>query len=402
MGKNGRVKVGGVRSELIGASILAVLLLFIYVPMTQLQVNQHLKPNDFTEHLSLAKVAEEGRIPTAYFLFQALVALVHLLLHARTVEAAAAVVIVASQLATGLVLYFGFFRPDDRTVSFSAVTLRVLGSALTMMVFDVSIFYFIDGHLYFGQVGITSYHNPTIQLLKPIAAWQFLLLVQTFENGIGQSIRLPILLFIATILSGLAKPSYNICILPASAMMLVYSERTAWKERLRPVLIGLWLPSFCLLAWQYFFQYGAPDGVPIIWAPLLVVLNDSAWWTLIPKLVTGLLFPIAVLVLYRRSVLKDYGSVLAWLALGVASLLFYLLAEGPPRTFHGNFGWGLETCGFLLFAASGRLVFLNLLPVLEQRTPWNYRVTACLAVFSLHVAFGIAWYVDNYMLYRHW
>ncbi len=393
--------VGGVHAELAGASILAVLVLFIYVPITGVQVSQHVKPNDFTMHLDLARLAAEGRIPTAYFLFQALVALVQVLSRS-TMETAAVVVIVASELAAAMVLYFGFFKPDERTASVSVITLRVLATALTMVVFDAAILYFIDGHLYFGQVGITSYHNPTIQLLKPIAAWQFLLLVKVFEKHDVPPLRLTMLLFGATILSGLAKPSYNICIVPASAVMLAYSGRNDWKRAARPVLLGLWLPAFCLLAWQYYFEYGAPDSVPILWAPLLVFLHDSASWTLVPKFVTGVLFPLTVLAVYPRTAIKDTGSMLAWFALGVAALFFYLLAEGAPRTFHGNFGWGLETCGFLLFAASVRLVLPKLAPVLERRPGEGNRVILCLAVFAVHAAFGIAWYFDNYLLHRTW
>jgi len=387
--------------DVVGGAILTILILVIYVPITELQINQRLVPNDFKWHLNAVLPAMQGQIRSPHFLFQIVVALIYKMLPHQSVESAAAIVIVGSQIITGAVLYFGFYRSVDKVTSGFIISLRILLTILTMVVFDVAVLYFIDGHLYFGQVGLTSYHNPTIQLLKPIAAWLFLLVVKSMEEPKNASACFYALLISSTVLSGLAKPTYIMCIVPASAVMMFLGDRER-PIALWPMLIGLWLPTCCLLVWQYSFEYGGDNAVSVLWAPLLVFLHDSELWTLIPKFVTGLTFPLVTLAMYPRVVLGDRASVLGWIAMGVASIYAYLVAEGPPRTFHGNLWWGMETCGFILFAVTGRILLVKVFSIVSGREALSYRIVLCLSSFLLHVAFGIVWYIDNYRLHRNW
>src|SRR4029079_4009833 len=109
--------------------------------------------------------------------------------------------------------YFNNHSYSEKNYTYFRLALfRVIYTLFTMIAFDVAVLYLVDGHLYFGQVVITCYHNPTIQVLEPIAAFQFLLVARVFRGKPPVLGWFPLILAASTILSGLAKPSYNLCI----------------------------------------------------------------------------------------------------------------------------------------------------------------------------------------------
>lgn len=96
--------------SLIGPIVLLLLVLLIFVPFTENQINS--RQSDYGAHIPAAEHLADGHIDEPHFLFAALVLLVHVILPHLTSNTAALTVIVGSQIATSMIIYFCFFRPS--------------------------------------------------------------------------------------------------------------------------------------------------------------------------------------------------------------------------------------------------------------------------------------------------
>ena len=105
-------------------------------------------------------------------------------------------------------------RPPTGRVQALAVVILVLLLAIAA---PVTILTWHEGALYFGYLNMDSYASPTHALLKPLALVAFFYTCRAFSNR--RSVREGVVLGAAVILSGLAKPSLLICLLPATAVI---------------------------------------------------------------------------------------------------------------------------------------------------------------------------------------
>jgi hypothetical protein len=283
--------------------------------------------------------------------------------------------------ALGLTLYVFLTRTTATRLAQSLVALL---AASLVFGYVIPALQPVDDHFYKGYLAINVYHNSTSLLLKPIIAlhllWLYLWLSAERHGGIGFHAIGALLV----VLSALAKPSYLVVLLPA-LFLIVARDTRAW----RTALLAVFLPGIAVLAWLFLSTYGGSGGLEI--APFKVLSHFTAPWTILPKAVLSLLFPLSLLLLFRREVLSDRLAVLCWLMLLIGFSYGLLLAERGERVFDGNWLWSGQVAAFALFAAT-----LRLLLELQAQVGRNWRTYIAWMVFFSHLAGGLAWYLVQF------
>jgi len=272
-----------------------------------------------------------------------------------------------------------------------------MGFTLSLLILTpIYIIAVFDCQPYFGYIGITTYHNPTIILLKPIALLHFLCTMKAFDNHQCRK-RLITLTAILTILSVIAKPSYVICLLPSLTIFIVFKQATKQTINWRLLLAGIVLPSVAILTWQYGFTYSASEKHSIVFSPFKVMSHYSEYLFL--KFILSILFPLCVYALYFKKAIRDHRLNLSWLVFFSGAFYSYFLCESGPRMFDGNFLWSGQISLFILFVVS-------ILFVIKRKivyTGFYGRDLRLLAfVFGTHVTMGMLFYVAQYWMGRTW
>lgn len=298
----------------------------------------------------------------------------------------------------GVALYFVIAAAlESRARTFGGAMLAVVLAIGLMVVTPVTMPTWAMRNLYYGYIGINTYHNPSILALKPFA-----LLVSVFavialmQPTRFRSIGTVALCAVLTALSVLAKPNFALCLLPALAILagfkLLRREAVNWPL----VIVGIALPALALLAYQYMFTYGG-DSVQdsdIIFAPLTALSLKDRLVLLPPKFFLSILFPFSVYTLFfktaRRSVLLN----LAWLMFLFGAFQMYFLAETGERLHDGNFFWSGHITLFLLFVASVVFVIQQRPISITTRGTWEMspRFVTCVGVFAVHLVSGFLYY----------
>jgi hypothetical protein len=294
---------------------------------------------------------------------------------------------VAAQVLTALVLY-GWFGPvmsrwGDARRAFWAVSLTIVAPVMALAP--------LDGLYYFGYIGLASYHNPTVHLLRPFALVSFLFALRALEVQ-----RSPFWMVVVSaaviIFSALIKPNYALIILPALALMAGMGILLKMPVDWRMVLIGFVLPACLVLAVQGAITYA--DGGSIVILPLAV---ESAYSSYLPiKFLLSVVFPLVALVVYFPQMRRNWMSsesqamLLAWAAFAAGALQLYLLAESGRRLEHGNFRWSAQIGLFLLFAATARYWLCDQ-PLFGKIA--LKRQFPILAGYLLHIGAGIVYYI---------
>lgn len=281
---------------------------------------------------------------------------------------------VASHALTAGLLYVWLPKTPGRGQWLAAGLALGLGLAAPVMLLVLA-----DGQYYFGYIGLASYHNPTVILLRPLALASFILAARVWRPG-PSSGWLKLGAAVLVVLSALIKPSYIFIMLPALALLAAYR---LWKRQ--PLELGLlawgyFVPGVLVLAVQGLVTYllpGAEEG-GIVFAPLAVEAAFSDH--LLAKFLLSILFPLAVWLVQPRATRQDGAWLLAGLAFLVGAAQMYLLGEGGERLLHGNFRWGAQIGLFLWLAASLRLCLAH-----KPARPLVW-------VYLAHVAAGLAYY----------
>jgi hypothetical protein len=248
-------------------------------------------------------------------------------------------------------------------------------------------------HPYVGYLVPTIFHNPTYTVMQPLALLLFLLVVRAPPEERSAALRHATALAVATVLCSLAKPSYILALLPVAALD---SLRRAARGERRDALVeavALVLPAVAVLGWQFRFEYASGSTSHLVLAPLAVMGHFTNY--LFPKLVLSILFPLGLLLLYRREALADRGLCIAWGAFACGAGATYLLAETGPRFSHGNFVWSGDVCAFILLVASAAFLLRRkdaraALLGAPGRVRRRWLAAACL--LALHALSGLYYY----------
>ena len=117
------------------------------------------------------------------------------------------------------------------------------------------------------------------------------------------------------------------------------------------------IPTILILTWQYIIAYtgSANSETRIIFAPFIV---ESAYSDLLlRKFFLSIFFPLAVLLIFNKSFLKDFEMQFAWFTFLLGAIQNYFFAEGGPTLYAGNFRWSAQITLLFLFIISARFVY---------------------------------------------
>jgi hypothetical protein len=247
----------------------------------------------------------------------------------------------------------------------------------------ISLLWPLDHHMYLGYIGITTYHSPTVILLKPFALIQFILAYKCFDNLMPLKNNQILGAGIISLIAAYIKPSLAICILPALGFFAAYRVIQKRYVNFLGLFFGFAVPSVLLLIWQFLVTYYANEAGGVMFLPLGVMSTYSN--NLILKLILSILFPLLVLIVYFKQAKIDDRLILGWLLLGFGLFFTYFFAESGPRIMDGNFGWGGEIALSLLFVIS-TLFYLEM----PKKQAWVNVVVQ--TSWILHVVFGVVYY----------
>jgi hypothetical protein len=369
--------------------LLFVLTLAIFVPMgyshTFIKTTDYL--TDFHQHMLWAISLDQngtGSIP-AYILahsgWQILLVFLTRLLGISFNVAGFLAVIFLSELTVFILLwwYFPALSNADRALWKGAVA--ILGVSIAA---PVSALWFLDHLMYLGYIGITSYHNPTMILLKPFAILQFIYAYCCFyENNPLKGWQVAAGGFIS-ILATFIKPSLAICILPALGVIVVLRLIQKKYVNLVGLLFGIGLPTLFILGWQFLLSYYENETGGIRFLPFSVMSAYSGY--LVVKFLLSILFPFAVVAIFFREAIRDIRMGLGWTIFAFGMIFTYCFAESGPRFLDGNFAWSGEIAMLLLFAISTLFCLENSLKTRLQKQTLSL-------IWILHVFCGVVYYL---------
>jgi hypothetical protein len=290
---------------------------------------------------------------------------------------------VACQVALALILYFWFGKLNRKGGDW----LRALLAASLTIVAPVLALIFVDNEFYYGYINLANYHNPTIQLLRPLALISFYFAFRIFDKARNPGWMVGISA-VFVVLSALAKPNYVLCILPAIVLLAIIWRIRKQDFDWRLLLFGFVIPGTIILIVQWALVYGIAGN-----SETHIVLNpfvEGNFSNYLPwKFLLSILFPLVATGLFFKRIWRDPYVQLGWIGFAAGAGMFYLFSEGGKHMLAGNFRWGAQIMLFLLFAAIVR--FCLRLFSEEKTVLWKRLVVW--GVFLLHVASGVVYYI---------
>jgi hypothetical protein len=282
----------------------------------------------------------------------------------------------------------------------------VLFTVALLLVWPIPLLFPLDQHLQIGYLGISNQLNsPTQVILKPIALLLFVYAVRVFNPPKNHTFKTSAaILFLLTILSTIAKPSYIICLLPAMTITSGYMYCTKQPFNWRLFVIGILMPALIILGWQYLATYTSlrifsrPAGITFI--PLGVYSLYPSW--LLPKFLLSILYPLIVTGLYFKSAINDLYLRFAWLNFLIGVVYSYTLVETVSMQ-SGNIAWSGQITSFILFVTTTIFLIrqnhtIVSMPIsYKQVSHLDFRILAGFAALTLHTLSGIIWYYLNWL-----
>ncbi len=349
--------------------------------------------SDFPAIMEFAQNIESGAaaVPgfaVAHSAWELLVLALHMLA-GISIRTSAWLATTSSILAAALILYY-WLAPTLRSRSLSP-WLAVAAAVGLNLVTPISILATRDREYYLGYIGIASYHNPTILLLRPLALVQFIAALRCFGSS-RASWKWIALGCASSLLATFAKPSLAICLLPAMGLLIAYRMAKRLAVDLRFFILGFAIPTLLVLAGQFLVTYGSLSTSGIFFFPFGVMQALSGYLGL--KFVLSIIFPLLVACLFFPQVIRDERMLLAWLTFVLGAFYAYFLADGPPRTFDGNFIWSAEIALLVLFCTSTVFLF-------EQFQRFRARSGIVAVAWLTHMAFGVVYYFHVFVTRKY-
>jgi hypothetical protein len=372
--------------HLVAAALVAMLVAAVYGPLAW---GLFAQSSDFRSHLTVALHLYETARPIApHFLYHGITAVVYALLPGPSIFVAGAIVIVAAYGLTGGVTYAVYrqaFR-DSRLAAPWAIAVISIVALMAQPITTVQAYSI-------GYLWPDPYHSPTFTMLKPFALAAFAGTAWFLTHREAGRVGLVVLFALVTLAGALTKPSFVICVLPATALMMAWRLWRRLPLSSWALIGGLYVPAGAVLAWQFLAAFSGAGGDEmyqdsVSWAPLKFM---SHWATGLPaKFAASTLFPLTVAALYWPTARRDALLQLAWLCFGFGALYSYAVVE-TDHWAAGNFVWSGYITVFTLFMAT-TIFWLRQVVLSEGKWPLT-RALVCGAVFALHVLSGarLAW-----------
>ncbi len=272
----------------------------------------------------------------------------------------------------------------------------------------INIFTLLSRDLYIGYIGINVFHNPTIVILKPISLLLFWIVLDRMRIVNGHTDQRKTTfgfmagLALLTVVNLITKPNFILCFLPA--LWLVALIRIWQKEKIAWWLIiaGITIPSILVLVLQYLFTFSIDQTSGIAFAPMQTMWNfNISTLGAIFRLILSCLFPIVMLFLFFKEIIRNNRLLIAYVTFIFALLFAYLLVETGPRSLHGNFLWGAEVALFIL-CVELVLLFIRKYATIFKQSYKDWRFWLSSSTLLLHFLCGIAWYFAEVLRPHQW
>jgi len=403
----------------IGAPVVLAVIVFCAYKILLERVETRWGWADYIGHTRAAADWRQGRgLGTPHFLFEALTILCHSLLGTRSgytapftrsrpgadpFGPAALLAVELSAVAAALATYAFWVRRlpprrdgDGRVAALWCLGLQVAGPITLATVWAKTLYV---GYIY----PASTYHNPTILLLKPLALLSFALTLQALERSVVARAgwNLVMAASAAGVISALAKPSWLLCFLPGLVLTLLVDPRLRSRRLAWEVVAAVLLTGLGVLAWQYAFLYGHSGTDRISFTPQ----KYARYGPLAPvKLALSIAYPVSVLIVFWKAVRQSLLLGLAWTTFAVSLLVSYFFTETGSRSGHDNLGWSAQIALFVLFVASA----IAMVETLRRQAstspsvfvPW--RTAIPVGLFLLHAAGGVLWYATYFTEQGNW
>ncbi|AZE99119.1 hypothetical protein C4J95_1643 [Pseudomonas orientalis] len=373
--------------NLVAYGILLAICVILFEPLiSTLSTNAF----DYVAHLKWASDMENG---------QKLI-LPHPLYHLLTIFTKKALGIGYPESSTVVIVLSIFFLAvlnyNILKANMSALV-AVLFSVGLLVITPLQLFFAIDQHLYFGYIGISIYHSPTMLLLKPLSVLAFCYALKSVDNPQHNTLPNGLALALALFLSGISKPNFLMIVLPAFVLFLLITHRLKATLTDKYVYLAFFLPIITLLSLQFFQTFffqdlsqatGAAES-HIVVLPFETMAHYSSF--LLPKLILSIAFPLLTFFLYPRDFIQDKAVVFSCCCLLMGLVLTYFFAESGSRMYDGNFWWSGQMGLYLVFLFSVAFLFKNRQQLTVRKID-KAKYSLCLMMFLLHVFFGIFFY----------
>ncbi len=375
-------------------ALLIVFVVVVFGPLLRAQVNLG---QDYIDHDMFATVAmDDSRALPPHFLYHvSAIALFESHL-SPTIENAGFVVMLLAYIVTALATYqlLHWLNHQRGTVKPISGYIWVAAVLALMLLGPISV---LEDTFQPGQANAflfaNTYHNPTVNLLKPLAILLFFVILNMMQNPQRRLLFLTIAAATLTVLATLAKPNYTIAIAPAIFLVIVYSFLRPFRIPRIWLVAAVLVPAAVVLIWQFTFLYGAGhsslvrgDNSSIIFAPFdyFITINKVTFGWLLLDLAASILFPALMYITYWRETRYNTALNLSWLVFLIALAQAYFFNENPDGS-HGNLTWGTQIGLFILFAVSVEYFACKVAEVIRNRQSINWSLVASGIALSAHV-----------------
>lgn len=370
------------------AVIIASLYTYAVIEMTEA------RRSDYWAHARFARELLSGERLLPHFLFQVIVVFIHKVTGISFI--ASSYVAVFFSVFSAFIIAYKYIKAD---VSIS-IYLLSLGTVFLFLSQPIAILAPLDQHLYLGYITANVYHNPTLILLVPIALLHFILTCEFLGEEISSDkiLKKSSLLALLTVLSIVAKPNYIIVFLPAIFGYLMINHFFFSNNKIRKqeivLILAVSVPTLLLLAWQYLFFYGGESKNQIGIDLFAFFKVYSELWTLVPKLLLSIAFPISVAVLlgHRLFRQKDFQFSFLMFCLSLVYAYGFVDRVAGGGISNGNFYWSAQIAHFILFyvCIKNYLVFLS-----DKSRSQGRIVLLPMVVGACHLFFWLPWYYSS-------
>lgn len=352
--------------------------------------------SDFVAHANVAMTMANGGAMPPHFLYQTILILLHKLSGLSFNYATfTTVFILVFMTYTVALKYIG--ERDNVSSKF------VLGIAAFFLLIShpIALLFPFDHHLYFGYIASNVYHNPTILLLKLIALVHFVLLCKVLEGGLDKwsVLKRASALAALTVASIVAKPNYIIALLPAMVAVLSFRYfflKTRDTDALQVVAWGVVAPTLLTLIMQYAYFYGGDSNSSMGFGFLGVFEINSPPWMVLPKLVGSVAFPISLVFLMGRQMIRKFEVQLSGAMFFVALIYTYCLVDrvNGGSAGAGNFWWSAQIAHFVLSFVCIRFYLGELNRQTASERKMSIYIPACIG--GLQLISGLIWVTANF------
>lgn len=276
----------------------------------------------------------------------------------------------------------------------AAVASAVL-AVVAMVAAPLTMFTWGNQQLLSGYINITTYDSATTGLLKPLALLFFWWIVDRIHDEGSRPATIAATVGLSVLVLH-AKPSFTVAFLPVMVLYVLWmaARRSAFNRRL--LIGGFILPStaYLLLQASEFPQGGTVGLAPFRAIRTTLALYGQDAWMAAPLLVASVAFPIAVVVVHRRTWSTSVHLVLAWACFVVGVGLYYLVGVND-RVDYGELLASAQVPLFILYVESIRFAVASSSSATADgrgRGHWSLAVILALQV----VCGAVLWYHETF------